>query len=149
MGPSAPHILHTLIARPRPPEPLRTQSSRHSNILCFRSVPGDGLLQHSGPRSREFSRRSAFDRTPAVGDHPRLPPARHRPKLEIVLGASGEPKCPPKDIRIRSDIQVDPQTGRSQTKNHQGGAHKPAETESDRFRLAFWLFRPRSETFEL
>ncbi len=35
----------TLIARSRPPDPLRTKCLRNLNICVFRTVPGDGQLQ--------------------------------------------------------------------------------------------------------
>ncbi len=45
VGPSAPHILQTLIVQSRPPDPLRTQILRKFSILFFHTAPGDGQLQ--------------------------------------------------------------------------------------------------------
>ncbi len=49
----------------------------------------------------------------------------------------------------RLGAEIGPQTGRSQANNAQGRAHKQAQTNCDRFRTGFGVFRSRSETCKL
>ncbi len=73
--------------------------------------------------------------------YPRTPVHTYSAELK----GPGETSKDPAGMR-RFGTQVGPRTGRSPSKNTRGGARKPAQTDSDRFRTDFGVFPLRSKT---